>query len=108
MAEPRLTTQVLTILALLLDDPTCARYGLELSAEAGIKSGVIYPALARLERAGWLESSWEAIDPAKNGRPRRRLYLLTESGREHAHTALAEHAALLRLRRAPSLLPRAT
>ena len=31
--------------------------------------------LARLERCGWLESRWEDIEPAEEGRPRRRYRL---------------------------------
>ena len=41
----------------------------------------LYKALARLERAGMLTSSWE--DPGfaeSEGRPRRRLYRVTPSG----------------------------
>ena len=94
--DPRLTTQTLGILALLLAEPDRPQYGLELSAAAEIKSGVIYPALARLERAGWLQSAWEEIDPSAAGRPRRRLYRLTATGRGKATRALAEHAARLR------------
>lgn len=51
-----------------------------------IGHGTLYKALERLEAAGLLASRWE--DPqaaAAEGRPRRRLYRLTTSGR----TALA-------------------
>jgi PadR family transcriptional regulator len=40
--------------------------------------GTLYKALARLERAGLLESSWEDPDVgAAEGRPRRRFYKVT-------------------------------
>ncbi len=47
--------------------------------------GTLYKALARLERAGLLTSSWE--DPGfaeSQSRPRRRLYGVTASGKQAA------------------------
>jgi PadR family transcriptional regulator, regulatory protein PadR len=46
--------------------------------------------LARFEGLGWLESRWEDIEPAEEGRPRRRYYRLTENGAERARIALAQ------------------
>lgn len=63
---------------------------MSLSAKLDLRSGTIYPLLARLERAEWLESKWEEIDPAEVGRPRRRLYRLTGQGEGVAARALAE------------------
>jgi DNA-binding PadR family transcriptional regulator len=68
------------VLNLLVDDPQNPWYGLELCREVGLKSGTIYPILARLESVGILESEFEQGDPAKLGRPRRRLYRLTQGG----------------------------
>src|SRR5258708_16329563 len=85
----KMTLQVHLVLGVLLDEPSRERYGLELCDLVGLASGTIYPILARLEQAGWLESTWE--DPAvheKAGRPRRRLYRLTSDGAEQARTAL--------------------
>ena len=65
-------------------------WGKQLSDELGLKSGTIYPLLARLERAEWLESKWEEINPSEEGRPRRRLYRLTGQGQQVANKALAE------------------
>lgn len=64
----------------MLDEPARPRYGLELSKSAGLKTGTIYPALARMERSGWVESCWEAGRAQDLGRPRRRLYRLTGAG----------------------------
>jgi DNA-binding PadR family transcriptional regulator len=47
-----------------------------------LPEGTIYPALHRLERAGFLTSRWEG-----ETRRQRRVYALTEAGR----AALAEH-----------------
>jgi DNA-binding PadR family transcriptional regulator len=47
---------------------------------AGVSSGSVYVALARLERAGWVTSEWEQ-NPPPGQRGRRRFYALTRSGR---------------------------
>ena len=46
---------------------------------AGLDSGVIYRTLRRLETAGRVSSSWDT----SGGGPARRVYVLTESGRQH-------------------------
>jgi PadR family transcriptional regulator PadR len=52
--------------------------------------GTLYKALDRLERAGYLESRWEAPDyAAEAARPRRRFYRITGMGER----ALAEARA---------------
>jgi PadR family transcriptional regulator, regulatory protein PadR len=76
----RMTAQTQSVLAALLADPTQARYGLEITKEAGLPSGTIYPILARLESAGWIKSKWEEIDPTVEGRRPRRYYRLTAEG----------------------------
>ncbi|MBU2669417.1 PadR family transcriptional regulator [Actinoplanes bogorensis] len=80
MGEPRITASVLKVLAGLLAEPGAQRYGLELMQSSGLPSGTLYPILARLERAGWVESRWEEIDPVAEGRPSRRYYRLTPDG----------------------------
>lgn len=89
----RMTSSTRTVLEALLDEPDIARYGLELGAMTGLPSGTIHPILARLEGVGWLVSSWEEIDPAIAGRPRRRHYRLTAAGLAAARTAVAAAAA---------------
>lgn len=42
-----------------------------------INQGTLYPALHRMERAGWIESDWR---PSENNR-RAKYYTLTASGR---------------------------
>jgi DNA-binding PadR family transcriptional regulator len=94
-STPRMTLSTLAILSAMLDEPAGAWYGLELSRAAGLKSGTIYPALARLEQARWVESAWEEGDPAALGRPLRRMYRLTGVGSRAATQALAEHVEAL-------------
>jgi PadR family transcriptional regulator len=79
-STPRITTSVLRVVSAMLADPTAERYGLDLMEDTGLASGTLYPILVRLERAGWVESRWEDIDPAAEGRPSRRYYRLTPDG----------------------------
>jgi DNA-binding PadR family transcriptional regulator len=84
-----MTLSTRMVLQALLDKPSQEMYGLQISRAANLPSGTIHPILARLERLGWLESSWEDIDPAKEGRPRRRYYRLSARGAASARAALA-------------------
>lgn len=49
-----------------------------------VLEGSLYPALHRLERAGWVSSAWETND----GR-RRRSYSLTADGKAELHSRTA-------------------
>ena len=75
------------------------RYGFDVMEVCQLPSGTAYPALRRLEKAGYLESRWErAADAHADGRPRRRIYELTPEGAEALHEAeqkLAEARRLL-------------
>ncbi|HEY6763120.1 MAG TPA: PadR family transcriptional regulator [Baekduia sp.] len=102
MPEVRATTQVLAILNVLLSDLSGDWYGLELTRAAGLKTGTVYPILARLEKAGWLTSRWEDVDPAVAGRPRRRMYRLSGEGQRNGSALLAEHRELLAPKSAPA------
>jgi PadR family transcriptional regulator len=88
-AEPKMTLPTQAVLRAFLEDPTEARYGLEIGTATGLPSGTIHPILARLESVGWANSDWEDIDPSAENRPRRRYYRLTENGVQAARLALA-------------------
>lgn len=77
---PRLTKQTVSLLEAMLEAPTAEWYGLELMGKTGLQSGTVYPALARMEAAGWLCSRWEDVESGEIPRPRRRLYSLTGEG----------------------------
>jgi PadR family transcriptional regulator, regulatory protein PadR len=93
-SDPRITLPVLKVLAAMLANPAGDHYGLAIAQQTGLKSGTLYPILARLERAGWVTSNWEATDPTEHGRPRRRYYRLTGAGERAAYRGLAELPAL--------------
>jgi PadR family transcriptional regulator PadR len=94
---PQMTLQTVAVLRAMLQAPTHTHYGLRLAGETGLPTGTIYPILARLEKAGWVSSSWEEREPAELERPRRRLYTLTGSGAHSARAALADVHRLLTL-----------
>jgi DNA-binding PadR family transcriptional regulator len=80
VAKPRLSLQGVKVLnVMMVMCPVVC--GADITRITGIKSGTLYPLLARFEKAGWLKSRLEAIDPVTAGRPQRRLYRMTSAGK---------------------------
>jgi PadR family transcriptional regulator PadR len=78
-------------------------YGFDVIDRTGLPSGTVYPALSRLERDGYLRSSWESDAAAfAAGRPARRNYRVTAAGTRALAEALAAYRALMPLRPARS------
>ena len=83
------------------------QYGFSVIAVTGLASGTVYPALRRLEDAGYVDSRWEDHRVAQREvRPARRYYEVTEAGQEALAAALLRYRALGRVRRAPARIPR--
>jgi len=93
MADLNITPNIARLLRVFLEDPEQSHFGTELSSEARVSAGSLYPALRRMEAAGFIEGEWEAIDPSVEGRPARRYYKLTANGTRQAHLQLAEYSA---------------
>ncbi|MDH3224287.1 MAG: PadR family transcriptional regulator [Gemmatimonadota bacterium] len=76
------------------------QYGFDIMEACELPSGTVYPALRRLEKAGYLASGWESAAAAHAAaRPRRKIYELTPEGTTALHAAerrLAEARRLLR------------
>lgn len=108
MGSPKMTRQSLRLLAVMLQRRTEEWYGLELLRDAQLKSGTLYPLLARLEQAEWIESHIEDVDPRIEGRPRRRLYRFTRDGAQRAQVAIDEemNALATESKTSPRLQPR--
>ncbi|MFD7291817.1 PadR family transcriptional regulator [Streptomyces sp. NPDC059897] len=87
MTAIRLTRPTLEVIKVLLastpDDPA---WGLRICQEAELGSGTVYPILDRLEQHGWVTTSVE-VTPHP-GRPPRRFYELSGTGRVAASDAL--------------------
>jgi PadR family transcriptional regulator, regulatory protein PadR len=84
-----MTLTVARLLREFLTDPSQPRHGYDLMQATGFPSGKVYPELAKLVNAEWLLREEEKIDPAREGRPARRLYRLSERGIERARYELA-------------------
>lgn len=87
---PRVTSATVAVLSALhrQSGPT---WGLLVVRETGRAAGTVYPILDRLERAGWVTSSWEEAT-VRSG-PRRRLYVFTAEGAVAAADLVAEHSS---------------
>jgi len=69
-------------------------FGFDIVDITGMPGGTVYPALRRLEEAGYLTSEWESARVAHAElRPRRKYYEITKAGRQ----ALAEAVRRYRL-----------
>jgi PadR family transcriptional regulator PadR len=88
----RLSPQSVAVLETLNTSADQWRYGLEISAATGLKSGTLYPILIRLSERGLLENCWQP--PEREGRPARHAYRITTAGR-----------AALRTRARPAMSP---
>ena len=89
-SDPRITLQTMKVLQLFCERAPEELAGIDIAKSTGIASGTLYPLLARLEIADWLESRWEDIDPHKEQRPRRRYYRLTDAGSGKVERLFAE------------------
>jgi DNA-binding PadR family transcriptional regulator len=72
-----------------------SRHGFDIIEATGLPSGTVYPALGRLERDGFVRSSWE--DPAaarREKRPPRRYYRVTAHGTRVLEGELAKYRTL--------------
>jgi PadR family transcriptional regulator PadR len=101
----RITTAVATVLVAFLEDSAADRYGLDLMRTSGHPSGTLYPILLRLQKAGWVQATWEKIDPVTAGRPARRYYRLTVDGAVAARTEIAALHQQLSRAQGPSTAP---
>ncbi|WP_046500768.1 PadR family transcriptional regulator [Streptomyces odonnellii] len=91
MSTIRLTKPTIGVLEVLLaatdDNPA---WGLSICRDADLGTGTVYPILDRLAERGWIHSRDET-EPHP-GRPARRYYELTGTGRKLASEALAVRA----------------
>lgn len=70
-------------------------YGFDIIDITGLPGGTVYPALRRLEQAGYLTSKWEKPSIAQaEPRPQRKYYDLTRVGRAVLAEALKRYRLL--------------
>jgi DNA-binding PadR family transcriptional regulator len=70
-------------------------YGFDIMDNTGLPGGTVYPALRRMELAGWITSQWEKEGIAqREGRPPRKYYELTPAGEEALASAAERYRTL--------------
>jgi len=70
-------------------------YGFDIIDVTGVPGGTVYPALRRLEDAGYLISKWEEQKISQaSPRPQRKYYELTREGRELLAEAVKRYRLL--------------
>lgn len=84
----RITSATLDVMEAFLASPG-ELHGFAVAKAASRPTGSVYPILARMEQAGWLESRWEDGHP-EEGRPRRRFYSLTGTGAAASRAVVLE------------------
>jgi PadR family transcriptional regulator, regulatory protein PadR len=99
----RLTDSVLRVALVLLKEPFAEHWGYDLSRRAGVRSGALYPILDRMLAEGWLEDGWEDTSAVRGGRPRRRYYRVTDTGRSAMGGLVARAATDPRFRLLPGV-----
>lgn len=88
----RKTHTLVQVALALMADPSGRHWGYELTKQAGIRSGALYPVLHRMLGEGWLVDGWEDREEVGK-RPPRRYYELTGDGIEQLGGLLAEAKA---------------
>jgi DNA-binding PadR family transcriptional regulator len=83
----KMTGPLERVLQAFLDDPAALRYGYDLMKAASLRSGTLYPLLARLEQQKLVTSAWET--PQQEGQRPRKYYRLTSEGIQVARLELA-------------------
>jgi PadR family transcriptional regulator PadR len=86
----RKTHATVQVAMALLEDPSGKHWGYELSRQAGVRSGTIYPMLTQMLREGWLSDGWEDPNKIVEKRPPRRYYEITPLGLARLGALLAE------------------
>jgi PadR family transcriptional regulator, regulatory protein PadR len=86
----RHTGSLAAVAIVLMTDTDDRHWGYELSKKSDLRSGVLYPILARMLSAGWLTDGWEDPVTVASGRPPRRYYQLTDRGRIELGAVVSE------------------
>ena len=94
--QPNTSPQTKALLGALLEQPDTWQHGYDLSKRTNLKSGTLYPILARLEQGGMLSSTW--IEPSSPGKPARHAYKLTPNGMAFVKTLESKQAKLKQLK----------
>ncbi|WP_028920983.1 helix-turn-helix transcriptional regulator [Pseudonocardia acaciae] len=84
----RRTKALVKVAQVMAAEPHGRYWGYELTREAKVLSGTLYPILRSMRDEGWLNASWENPEESR-GRPPRQYYELTDEGRAALGALLA-------------------
>jgi PadR family transcriptional regulator PadR len=84
----RRTRALVKIALAMMNEPHGQHYGYDLTKQAEVLSGTLYPILRRMLADGWLTDGWEDSSVAVD-RPPRRYYELTNRGRAELGAVLS-------------------
>src|SRR5215472_3344496 len=83
------------------------QYGFDIMDVTGLPSGTVYPALRRLEDAGYVASKWEKHAIAQQEqRPPRKYYEMTKEGKEALAEAVKRYRLLEQTQAQPAPKPK--
>ncbi len=87
----KITPQMIALIEVIMAQPEARFYGFDVYRTAGLLSGTGYAILFRMERAGWLASTWEDphadLEQVHRG-PLRRYYQVTTDGQQAMRAVL--------------------
>ena len=85
----RITKATLLVFEAIAAQGGIAVHGFAVVRQTRMGTGTVYPILARLARAGWLESKWEPHRVARaKGRRQRQYYTATDHGQRRIKAIL--------------------
>jgi PadR family transcriptional regulator, regulatory protein PadR len=92
MTRSRTPTPATRATVALLAEHADGLHGYDITRQAGVSAGTLYPLLARLEAQGLLTAHWRPAVEA--GRPPRHVYQLTAQGQLFARTLRDDASAI--------------
>lgn len=64
----RLTRNFVAVATTLMEQPFGRFWGYDLTKQSGVRSGALYPMLAKFLELGWLTDGWEQLEALPAGR----------------------------------------
>jgi len=99
----KMTNASVAIAVALMRQPHDHHWGYDLWKQTGVRSGALYPILARMLEQGWLDDGWEDVSTIREKRPPRRYYVVTDEGMRQLGAMARSAATETRFTRPASL-----
>lgn len=86
----RTTQTLLKVAGELMRRPRDKHWGNDIRRRVALSEGTVYPVLNRFRKAGWIVDTEYELPDQLEGRPPRRYFTLTDTGRDHLGRMLAD------------------